>query len=208
MTRSPLRRRVGAILLLCGSLLVSSCLGGKSKPDVFYRLDLPTPTAAKTRSLPGILEIDRFRSDALLSERRIAYRPDGESGQSGRIKQHGRSYWVDSPTVLLQVGFAQALDAARVADQVVTPIQRVRPDHVLAGRILHFEGATSGTGLVELELSVTRLRDRKLIHHETYREEIPSAAKGAATTVRGVTAGVGRIVEQLVRDLAAAASGG
>ena len=95
MTRSPLRRRVGAILLLCGSLLVSSCLGGKSKPDVFYRLDLPTPTAAKTRSLPGILEIDRFRSDALLSERRIAYRPDGESGQSGRIKQHGRI--VDHP---------------------------------------------------------------------------------------------------------------
>jgi len=66
--------RIGRLLIGAGlSLTLSSCASGPAPSDHYYRFEAGTPDAPAAKKLPGNLQVDRLRADALTGERQILY---------------------------------------------------------------------------------------------------------------------------------------
>ena len=192
-----MRRAAAAALWL----VAVGCASGSPRSDAYYRLEPAAPAALARPALPGLLQVDRLRADVITAERLLLYRA-GDAGLE--VRRHAYHQWVDSPTLMLQVALAGALRGAGVAQTVVTSDQRARPDFVLAGRILHLERRLDGAprALLELELSLTRERDRALLLQRVYREERPAADAGVPAAVAAFDQALAALLERLVADLA------
>jgi ABC-type uncharacterized transport system auxiliary subunit len=192
------RAAAAALLAACG---LGCALTGSPRPDAFYRLEPAAPPPLARPALPGLLEVDRLRADAITSERLLLFRAGDDATE---VRRHAYHQWVDPPPLMLQVALASALRGAGVARAVVTSDQRARPDFVLGGRILRLERRLDGPprALLELELSLTRESDRALLLQRVYREERAAEGAAVADAVRAFDAALGALLERLVADLA------
>jgi len=185
-------------------LLVAGWLGCASKPaprDHFYRVEVAAPTPLASPALPGVLEVDRLRVEAIAQGRRMLYR---DASAPNAIGQHSYHYWADPPGVMVQDQLVRGLRAAGAAKSVITPGIHVDSDFVLKGRIVQMERHTGGSQprvVVELEFSLLGRNDRKLLLHETYREERTAAGEAIGASVTAYQDALGAILQQLVNDL-------
>ena len=189
---------LGALLVSVGAL---GCAAGPAPTDHFYRLEAGAPERRfELPLLPGTLEIRRFRSDAVLEERRVLVRRDGRSHEIEPVPYH---YWTDSPTRAVQIELARYLRSAGVAEGVVMPEARVRADHVLSGRLLRLEqvlGGKAPTVDLQLELSLTREADRTLVLVETYREQTAASSGKVTDAARALGSALTRIFDRFLED--------
>lgn len=187
-----------AALLTLGWL---GCASKPAPPDHFYRIEVATPAALASPSLPGVLEVDRLRVEAIAQGRRILYR---DASASNAIGQHSYHYWVDPPGVMVQDQLVSSLRAAGAAKSVITPGIHVDSDFVLKGRIIRMErhiGGSQARVIVELEFSLLERNGRKLLLHETYREERTAADNAVGDSVAAYDDALAAIFQQLVSDL-------
>jgi ABC-type uncharacterized transport system auxiliary subunit len=190
----------GALLLL-----LAACVGGPAPRDHFYLLSPPAPAARPQPVLAGVLQVERFRTDALTRERSILSVDDPSSVQVVPYSYH---LWVDSPTLMLQRRLADHMFAARVAERVVLPGMSVQGDWVMSGWIEHLIHVTeggSGRVLVELELSLARARAGDLLLRRRYRVERPVEGDSVDAAVRAFGEAVGEIFSTFEADVVAAA---
>jgi ABC-type uncharacterized transport system auxiliary subunit len=183
-----------------GLLLLSGCLGGQPSPDYFYRLNLPDPaTRLDPSPLNGTLQVTRPWADALTSERHLVYRKDGSTS---RLNHHAYHRWVDSPTLLLQQEMTQYLRKAGLAPQVVTPKMRTKADYVLSCRIAKLERVLdqSPRVILELELGITSLNDRRTILLRTYREELQTRNLEVAESIKAYNQALSNILHRFMAD--------
>ena len=192
------------ISLLChlvlGALLLSGCFGGQPSPDYFYRLTVPDPDSRfDPAPLQGTLQITRPRADALTSERHLVYRKDNNISQ---INHHAYHRWVDSPTLLLQQEMTHYLRKAGLALQVVTPEMRTKADYALSCRIGKLERVfdQSPRVILELELGITSMKDRRTILLRTYREEQPTTDLEVASSIRAYNQALASILNRFLTD--------
>ena len=201
------RRRFTA--LGCGlALAAAGCVSGPAPKDHFYRLEVAAPgSGTGPPRLAGTLAVNRFRADALTNERQLLYRESDDATEVGRLAY---DRWVDSPTVMLQGVITRYLRAAGVAQRVVTPAVRVRPDFLLTGRIVRLEWVLGAAprASVALELSITRLADGKLLVFESYREETKLGGAEVAQAIRGFDQALGAIFARFLADIPAAPHAG
>jgi len=183
-----------------GLLLLSGCLSGQPSPDYFYRLNLPDPTTRLDPSpLNGTLQVTRPWADALTAERHLVYRKDGNASQ---LNHHAYHRWVDSPTLLLQQEMTQYLRKAGLAPQVVTPKMRTKADYVLSCRIAKLERVLdqSPRVILELELGITSMKDRRTILLRTYREELQTRNLEVAASIKGYNQALSNILHHFMTD--------
>ena len=183
-----------------GLLLLSGCLGGQPSPDYFYRLNLPDPaTHLDPSPLNGTLQVTRPWTDALTSERHLVYRKDGNTAQ---LNHHAYHRWVDSPTLLLQQEMTQYLRKAGFAPQVVTPKMRTKADYALSCRIAKLERVLDQSPriILELELGITSLKNRRMLLLRTYREEIQTRNLEVAASIKAYNQALSNILHRFITD--------
>ena len=190
--------------LLGLSLLVAGCMSGPAPRDHYYRLEAPAPRAKlEPALLQGIVEVDRLRADALTRERTLLYR---ESSGDAEVLRHSYHRWIDSPTLLVQQQLVEFLSSAGAATRIVTPAVRVKPDLVIAGRLLELEQIRGGSEphvVVKIQLSLTRVSDRTLLVHQTYREQRSTGGVEVSAAVDAFGASLGAIFERFLADAGA-----
>jgi ABC-type uncharacterized transport system auxiliary subunit len=190
--------------LLAAAALALACAGGPAPRDHFYRLETPAPAPRAAAVIPGTVEVERFRADALTGGVRIVQRSAAERSELVPYAYH---QWADPPTILLQTRLVDFLRAAQAAPLVVTPELRASADFSLLGRIGRLElvtGEGEPSALVELELTLARVRDRAIVLHRVYREQRPAAGPGVAGAVDAAGDAVGAIFERFLADAGAA----
>lgn len=189
-------------LALALPIATAGCLSGPAPRDHYYRLEANPPRAMlDSPCLPGALEVGRFRSDALTSDRMLVVR---EGSDAPELHRHAYHLWVDSPPTMLQHALAAYLRAAGAADRVVTPEMRVEPDFLLAGRILRLERileGSPGSVVVEVELTVTRGEGNELVALRTYREERTPKGSGVSQAIVAFNRALTAIFERFLSDL-------
>jgi ABC-type uncharacterized transport system auxiliary subunit len=187
-----------ATLLFTGWL---GCASGPAPRDHFYRLDIAAPAALPSPALPGVLEVDRLRVEAIAQGRRMLYR---DASLPNVIGQYSYHFWANPPGLMLQDQLAQSLRAAGVAKAVVTPGIHVDSDFVLKGRLAQLERHT-GSGapriVVEIEFVLLRSKGNDLLLQKNYSEERTVAGNDMGASITAYQEAIGTIFQQLLADL-------
>jgi ABC-type uncharacterized transport system auxiliary subunit len=189
---------------LAAGALALACAGGPAPRDHYYRLETPAPAARTAPLVPGTVEVERFRADALTGGVRIVQR---RAADKSELVPYAYHQWADPPTILLQTRLVDYLRAAQAAPLVVTPESRAGADFAVLGRIARLELVTDAgapAALAELELTLTRERDHAIVLQRVYREERTAAGPGVAGAVDAAGDAVGAIFERFLADAGAA----
>lgn len=197
------RSKAWQALLVVLLVLAAGCLGRPAPRERSFRLQLAKPARLSEPVLSGILEVDRLRASALARGTALVYVQDASSPE---LLTSNDEHWVDSPTLLLQREMAAYLDAAGIADRVLTPELGLTPDHRLTGELVRFEEQRAEGGarvVVELALVLSDERRRAVLLQHRYREERAVEGRGAADAVRGYAEAVSAILARFVADAGA-----
>ena len=191
---------VQSIALLAAGLGLACGSPPPVPEDHYYRLQAVYAAEPSSRKIfPGTMEIDRFVADGLTSERSIVF---SESGKPNQVNAYHYHFWIKPPTVMLRDEMVSFLRNAAIADAVVTPEVRVQAQHVLTGKIKHLEQITGEPSrtLLEVELSVRKPTDGKLLFLKTYRIENESSG-GVAAAVESLNTALSILYSDFVVDL-------
>jgi len=190
-------------LLLAGLVVsfVSACAVPPPAPeDAFYRLspraDAPASTAPMLKS---VVEVDRFAASGSLANRPLLFSEPGSSA----VSEYHYHFWIEAPPILLQNALVSYMRSAGVAERVVTPEMRVRPDYTVRGRLMRLETVqgAQAIGVAEFELSLRRESDGELLVLGEYRAEVPSGPNGVKTDVSAIEKAVNKAFEDFVADI-------
>jgi cholesterol transport system auxiliary component len=194
-------RTCNRLLTALVTVVMLGCASGPAPRDHYYRLETAAPNALAGPKLAGTLEVGRPRAETISQGRRMLYR---DASQPGEIKQHAYHHWVDPPSVMLQDQLVEYLRAAGAAENIVTPAVGVESDYLVSGRIVRLErilGGGDSRVAVELELVLTRQKDRELLLLETYREERVASGGGVAEAVTAYDQAIAAIFERFLADI-------
>lgn len=198
--------RVAMIKRICVLALVAvvgACGGNATVPENhFYRLEVQPHDGAAKQVISGVLEVDRLLSAGELTQRSIVYR---HADNPHQLKVYHYHFWNEPPGILLQAELVSYLQSAGVADKVVTPEMRVRPDFAVTGRVEKLERVVGGSnaGTIEIKLVLRRVADGKVLVAKTYSRDFTPADDGLTPLVKGFSASAREIFKAFVDDLAA-----
>jgi len=181
---------------LCALILVA-CAQPELPQDHFYRLNITAPTSQQT-TLDGVVEVERFRADGLISGRPLAY-TEGK----GHLSQYHYHFWVEPPVDLLQDAMVVFLRKAGLARHVVTPNLRMDADYLLTGRIKRLERDLSDDAkvAVEIELGLKRISDDQILVLKTYSRELTQTNAGVTGAVSALNQALSDIYTQFLNDV-------
>lgn len=186
-------------------IAIFSLLGGcAQKPvpeDNFYRLTLKGPDQTAMRLPQGVIQIERLVADGLTGGRAIVF---SDSGRPSLAQSYHYHFWIEPPTILLQIALADTLRKAG-APQVVTPELRVEPDFTITGRIRAFEQVRGSPSFVraQVELALTERASGKLVMFKSYTAEPRTNGDGVGQAVTQISAAIDQIYGQFLKDIAA-----
>ncbi len=201
MTQAFLQR-VGARALALTILgMVAACGGTASVPENhFYRLEVDAPAASGSRLLNGVLEVDRLLATGALSQRAIVYRHQDNPHQ---LKAYHYHFWNEAPGILLQAELTAYLRAAGIANKVMTPEMRARPQYAVTGRVVKLERVVGGApkGAIEMNLVLRRLSDSTILTSRSYNRDVTPTDETLTALVRALSAAAGDIFQEFVGDV-------
>ena len=151
-------------------------------------------------AFPGVLSVAPLDADGLLRERPLLY---SATGGAHEMQQHDYHYWMDPPPKMLQAQLVDYLRASGLAEAVITPDLRVRPDYEITGRLKRFERLLGGgpTRVVaEVELALVETAPKQLLMVETYSAEVAAGNDSVEASVRALAQALTRIFERFLAD--------
>jgi cholesterol transport system auxiliary component len=185
-------------LLVVGVLALAACSSGSVPRDSYYRLgELSTPAPLEGGPIPGVIDVPPFRAAGIVNERAILFR-DGPS----ELSQYSYNHWFEPPGALLQRATIDTLRSAKAFDAVTSPELRLDRDYELLGNLRRFEHvpATSSV-VVEIDVSLRRVRGNQSLILRTYSAEVPAPGPGAGAAVSGFSKALDQIFTELLNDL-------
>ena len=183
------------------AVVVVGCGGTATVPENhYYRLEVAAPQSAGSARLNGILEVDRLLATGALAQRSIVYRHQENPHQ---LKAYHYHFWNEAPGILLQAELTSYLRAAGVADKVMTPEMRARPQFAVTGRVVKLERVIGGApkGAIEMNLVLRRISDNTVLASRSYSREVTPADETLTALVRSLSAAAGDIFAEFVRDI-------
>ncbi len=187
---------------VAAAVTLAGCTGSPAPEDRYYRLDVAAaaPTTGKPL-LAGIVQVASLDADGLLAERPLVY---ALSGEPFEIRHYNYDLWNEPPGTLVQDQLIRYLRGVNLADRVVSTDLRTTGDYVVEGRVHRFDQVIgAGTAVVvELEFTLIRLSDDRLMLLETYRKATPAANDTAPAAARAANSALAEIFAQFVEDLA------
>ena len=192
--------RICALVLVAG---LAACGGNATVPENhFYRLEVAGPETPGKRLISGVLEVDRLLAAGELTQRAIVYRHDDNPLQ---LRVYHYHFWNEPPGVLLQAELVNYLRASGVADKVLTPEMRARPDYSVTGRVEKLERVVGGknAGVIEMNLVLRRLADGKVLVAKNYTRAFTPKDDDLTSLVKGFSVAARDIFKTFVTDIAA-----
>jgi len=192
--------RLAAVALLLATLSLA-CASGPAPRDNFYRLEIAAPSPLSSPALPGVLEVDRLRVEAVAQGRRMLYR---DASLPNVIGQYSYHFWADPPGLMIQDQLARSLRAAGVANSVVTPGVHVSSDFLLKGRVVRLErhtGNNAARSVIEIDFVLLRAKGNELLLQKSYAEERTAAGSDMGASIAAFEDGLDAIFQQLLADL-------
>jgi ABC-type uncharacterized transport system auxiliary subunit len=199
-----------AALTLAASLLLGGCGAPDPIPDFrYYRLAAPVVSARLPAPvLDRPLVVEAFRADGVHGERPILYANDSDSL---RINQYHYQLWNDPPPVLVQRHFIAGLAATGVAPQVSDRLSPRVEAYRLRATLFRFERILVERQPVEVVVGLRMRLERDgtdLPVLEFAKEvRVPVAGRRVEDAAIALSAGLDRIIADLVRRLEARADG-
>ncbi|MDV7339984.1 ABC-type transport auxiliary lipoprotein family protein [Terasakiella sp. A23] len=179
------------------ALGLAACAQPELPQDNYYRLAV-TPPAAGNTLFDGVVEVDRFRADGLISGRPIAY-TEGK----GHLSEYHYHFWVEPPVDLLQDAMVKFLRGANVAKHIVTPELRMDEDYLLTGKIKRLErDLADGKNIaVEIEIGLKRTSDDQILVLKTYNRVLAQSARGVNGAVQAINGALAEIFNEFLTDV-------
>lgn len=195
-----LNRRVFVAGLGAGAL--AACAGGDPPPmEAFYRLGAPAPVQPlASGTIPGIVDVPPVRTMGVIGDRSILYR-----NGSGPLATYAYHTWQEPTGVMIQRALVDALRAAQAFDAVATPEMRLDRTHELLGDLRRLEHVVAGGGasvLLEMEVSLRRVRGNAQLLLKTYRVEQAASGTSVTAAVAAFTQAMDSVTASLLTDLA------
>jgi ABC-type uncharacterized transport system auxiliary subunit len=179
------------------ALGLAACAQPELPDDNYYRLSV-TPPATGSVLLNGVVEVERFRADGLISGRPIAY-TEGK----GHLSEYHYHFWVEPPVDLLQDAMVKYLRGANIANHVVTPELRMDEHYLLTGKIKRLERDLSNGHMVavELEIGLKRVVDDKILVLKTYTRSIKQNGETVHGAVQAINTALTDIYAEFLNDV-------
>jgi ABC-type uncharacterized transport system auxiliary subunit len=186
-----------AILISLSAVALSACTQPELPQDHYYRLQITPPPAGELK-LDGVLEVNRFRADGLISGRPIAY-----SEGKGHLSEYHYHFWVEPPVDLLQDAMVTFLRSAAIARHVVTPQLRMAEDYLLNVKIKRLERDLSAEPkvIVELEIGLKEVAQDRILVLKTYKRELAQTQEGVHGSVNAINRALTDIYTQFLDDV-------
>ncbi len=149
---------------------------------------------------PGVLSVAPLDAEGLLRERPLLY---SMTGGAHELQQHDYHYWMDPPPRMLQLQLVDYLRASGLAQSVITPEFRIRPDYEVTGRIKRLERLLGGGPprvVAELELALVETGRNRLLVVESYAAEAASDDDGVESSVLALNRVLADIFERFLAD--------
>jgi len=196
-TRGSRNLRVAALAL--AAVALASC-GSASRPN-YYTLRVPAAPAANDPKTAAVLGVERLSAPEVLRNDRILYYESPT-----RLNFYENHRWSSDPSSLVRDSLAGQLSQAGVFSEVRLLPARDPVDYLLRGRLLNFDEVDyegGAKGRVRLELTLVRVRDRKVLWSDVRQAQVPAPGKEVAGVVEAVNAASDQVLKELVPGLLA-----
>lgn len=163
-------------------LLLASC--GSLPKTHYYTLQVPAPPARNDPKTTFVLGVEHFRAADSLRDDRIVYY---QSPTEMNFYEYHR--WSADPASMLSELAMNWIQNSGAFTQVRMLPVREPVDYILRGRVINFEELDydgAGKGRVNLELSMLRTRDHKVVWTLQRLAESPVEEKGLPGVVRAL----------------------
>ncbi len=182
-------------------LLIGACSSAPPVPeDRYYRLPDPNPAAQIPLLKEGSIFVERFLADGIYQDRAIAY---SKQSSPDVVLQHHYSFWLDSPSKMLQVQLETYLRKEHAA-ALVTDVPWAHAGLSIYGRIRRLDrvlGPGSAEVRVALEFNVRQGgRDEPLLVKE-YKASAKAADRSVQSSVAAFGTALSDIYSRLVKDI-------
>ncbi|NQU57840.1 MAG: membrane integrity-associated transporter subunit PqiC, partial [Rhodospirillales bacterium] len=113
-------------------------------------------------------------------------------------------FWTEPPVVMLRDQLIDFLRAAKVADMIVSPEMRSRPDYRLTAKIKRLEKIVGAkpSAVVELQLGLQDEQNGDIIHLANYRVEVGAQSDSVGDAVIAMNKALTEIYSRFVASLA------
>lgn len=193
--------KLTTLVMLVLVLLIGACSSAPPVPeDRYYRLPDPSPAEQTPLLKDGSIFVERFLADGVYQDRAIAY-----SNQStpNVVLQHHYSFWLDSPSKMLQAQLESYLRREHAAE-LVTDVPWAHAGLSIYGRILRLDrvlGPGSAEVRVALEFNVRQEgRDEPLLAKE-YKASAKAADQSVRSSIAAFETALSDIFSRLVKDI-------
>jgi len=190
----------GLALLSVFSLV--ACAQPELPKDHYYRLQVQAPDKNKGDTLfKGTIEVERFLADGLTAGRPIVY---SEAGSEHQLLEYHYHFWTEPPVVMLRDQLIDFLRAGKVAEMVVSPEMRSRPDYRLTAKIKRLEKIVGPkpSAIAELQLGLQDEQTGNIIHLANYRVEVGAKSASVGDAVIAMNKALTEIYARFVASLA------
>jgi cholesterol transport system auxiliary component len=188
-------------LALFSLVILAACAQPELPKDHYYRLQVQVPERTKSDALfTGVIEIERFVADGLTAGRPIVY---SEAGSEHQLLEYHYHFWTEPPIVMLRDQLIDFLRASNVADMVVSPEMRARPDYRLTAKIKRLEKVVGPkpSAIAELELGLQNEKNGTIIHLANYRMEVGAQSQSVGDAVIAMNKALTEIYARFVASL-------
>ena len=182
-------------------LVISACSSAPPVPeDRYYRLPDEGATSQTRLLRQGAIFVERFTADGIYQDRAIAY---SDRSTPTVVLQHHYSFWLDSPSKMLQLRLEDYLRHADAAP-LVTDVPWASAGLSVYGRILRLDrvlGPGSTEVRVALEFNVRQAgKDVPLLVKE-YKAGATAADQSVQSSVAAFGTALSEIFSRLIRDI-------
>jgi ABC-type uncharacterized transport system auxiliary subunit len=195
-------RREGALraaFTLVGALAMGGCGATRYPAHYVLTFEPSSGQAAPAQRSAGTLAIRELRCPDYLCEGRIVYRPT--AAEVGFYQYHR---WAVSPRAMIAQHLTDRVRAGSLFASVVDDQSRVATDFVLTGAIERLEEVDEGRSVAAVcTISAQLIESRTgiLVWSGTATERVGVGQRDVAGVVNGLTAAVGRSVDNLVASM-------
>ncbi len=188
-------------LALVSVVTLAACAQPELPKDHYYRLQVQVPQVDKDAVLfKGTIEVERFLADGLTAGRPIVY---SEAGSEHQLLEYHYHFWTEPPVVMLRDQLIDFLRAAKVADMIVSPEMRSRPNYRLTAKIKRLEKIVGPkpSAIAELQLGLQDEQNGKIIHLANYRVEVGAQSESVGDAVIAMNKALSEIYSRFVASL-------
>jgi len=185
------------LIVLTLSLAAPACAA--TRPVKYYQLEIPSPMTATPRTgLSVALQVGNIDSPPIIRDGRILYQVG--THEVGAYEYHR---WVETPDRVVQDSLVRLLRSSGKFQSVDTPLNSVRPDYIIQGKIYEFAEVDKPQifARVSLEIELHDAKTGRTVWSRIYTNEESVEGKAVPDVVHSLDQNLGHGLSEIVAGI-------